>query len=70
MTVAELRKALEGVPDDILVAAYDEGVLGTEDVSAGVELVARHPYRMYVVWEHSRHTPEEIAKGVKMFVVS
>lgn len=39
MTAAELRKALEGVPDDMLVVSYDEGYL-TKDVSAHIQRFA------------------------------
>lgn len=34
MNVAELRKALEGLPDDMPVVGHDEGNYTTEDVSA------------------------------------
>lgn len=34
MTVGELRKALEGLPDDMPVVGHDEGDYTTEDVVA------------------------------------
>jgi hypothetical protein len=71
MTVAELRRALEGVPDDMTVLVYDEGYL-TEEVNAQVEMCATNPLQggcvLHVIWDHSRHPPGTVGK--KFFVVS
>jgi hypothetical protein len=69
MTVAELRKALEGVPDDMLVVTYDEGCLNKE-ASAKVELFAsKKPGQIEEwIWEYSRH-PEGTV-GVPYFLVA
>jgi hypothetical protein len=56
MTVGELRKALEGVPDDMTVLAYDEGYL-KDETYAEVCRCAPLPGEtvLCVIDEHSRH---------------
>ena len=67
MTVDELRKALDGVPGDMLVATYDEGILTAEFVSAEVAQCAPARYPLEVIDEHSGHPPGTI--GVAYFVI-
>lgn len=68
MTVAELRKALEGVPDDMQVAVYEEGYFSTE-VSAGIQRFAPlAPGRIEEwIWEHSKHPAGTV--GTPYFLV-
>lgn len=69
MTVGELRKALEGVPDDMPVVSYDEGVL-THDVGASIEHFAPVPRRGTIermIGKYSGH-PEGTV-GVQYFLV-
>jgi hypothetical protein len=70
MTVGELRKALEGIPDDMPVGAFDEGDFISADISAGVKYFAPIPGRgatLHAVWEHSGHPPG--TKGEPFFMV-
>lgn len=69
MTVAELRKALEGVPDDMLVVTYEEGYL-TDEVTASVQRFAplKEGDNEERIWEHSKHPPGVI--GIPRFLVS
>jgi hypothetical protein len=69
MTVDELRKALEGVPGDMLVATYDEGILQTEFVSAAIERCAPARYPLEVINERSGHGPEQVTQAVSLFVI-
>jgi hypothetical protein len=69
MTAAELRKALEGVPDDMLVVTYEEGYLSKE-VTAGVKQFApKKPGQIEEhIWKYSHH-PEGTV-GVPYFLVA
>lgn len=67
----ELKKLLEGVPDDMKVLTYDEGYL--TDADASVEDCAPIEGRgtvLRTVWKYSGHSEEDKKKAEKYFVVS
>lgn len=68
MTVGELRKALEGVADDLVVLTNDEGHL-TDNVQPAVCNCAPLSGQAVLseIWEHSRHPAGTV--GQPYFVI-
>ncbi len=58
MTVAELKKFLETIPDDMEVLVYDEGYATTE-VEASIQMFDE---KLEWILEHSGHPKDVVGK--------